>query len=130
MAQEDLTAYLETAVHKGFVASPRYFSFGDYLTYFVKQDRCYSRRVNELLTVYISVDDGSLVGCKVKGVRCVLKRINEMHVLVSDKRLTIGMFFFSVAAITKELSSRDQVLDYAKRLPATEIPCGELAVAA
>lgn len=130
MAQEDLMTYWRRTKHKGFTPMPRYYKYGDYLTYFVKPDRCVSQRVNEFLVVYRSVDNGSLVGCKIKGVARVMKRIKEMHVLVADSELTIGLFIFSTAAITKELGSRDKVLDCAKEIPLANIPMKELATAA
>ena len=136
MATASLTAtatladYLSTAKHKGFKSAPRYFKHGDHLTYFVKEDRCHSMRVNELLTIYASVKDGSLVGCKVKGVKQVMENLKQMHILVCDEEVSIGLLFVSVAAITQEANTRDSVRDYAKQLPKTNVPKTELQLAA
>lgn len=65
---EDLKSYLDTHPYKGWKRKPRYFKYGDFLTYFTKQDRCTGKRIDEFLTIYTSIEDGSVVGYKIKGV--------------------------------------------------------------
>lgn len=71
----DLAEYRRTATHKGFDGKPKYFAIGDYLTYFVSERRCFSRRVNEWLTIYTAVDNGELVGVKVKGLSVIMPTV-------------------------------------------------------
>lgn len=75
MGSTTVTTYLENNPHKGFSKQPHYYKVGDYLTFFADERRCLAVRVNELLTVYVSVDDNSLVGCKVKGVARVMQSL-------------------------------------------------------
>lgn len=61
--------YLKTRVKKPFNSRPRYFPVGDYLTCFVSERRCWSRRINEWLTLYEDIETGEVVGVKVKGLQ-------------------------------------------------------------
>jgi len=125
-----LKDYLATASHKGFNPVPRYYSVGDYLTYFARPDRCTTKRINELLTIYVA-EDGSLVGCKVKGISLVMKDLKKLHVCVSDGKLTLGLLFVSLAALTKEAETRKDMLELASKLnPGAVIPANELPIAA
>lgn len=65
---ENLKEYLASARHKGFVRRPRFFELGDYMTYFFSEERCWSERVDEYLTIYTGVESGELVGVKIKGI--------------------------------------------------------------
>jgi hypothetical protein len=112
------------------MGQPHYYPVGDYLTFFAGESRCFAVRVNELLTVYLSTEDDSLVGCKVKGVARVMEQLKAMHVVVSDGSITLGLFFVSVAAITEEENTRRKVLNYAKNFPEARIPKEVLNVAA
>ena len=64
-----LKEYLATHPYKGFKPEPRYYKYGDYLTYYAKEDRCYAKIIDRFLTVYISIMDGSIVGCKINNVK-------------------------------------------------------------
>ena len=72
MKEQNLKEYLDTHSHKGFQAKPRYYKYGDFLTYFAKENRCVGKVIDEFLTVYISNEDGSIIGCKVKNVKQAL----------------------------------------------------------
>ncbi len=77
MAQ-DLKQYLAEHPCKGFKAVPHYFPGEDFVTYYHRDERCYSRRVDSLLTVYLSLETHQLVGCKIKGVRQLLERVSAV----------------------------------------------------
>ena len=64
-----LKEYLATHPYKGFKPQPRYYKFGDYLTYFAKPDRCTGKTIDEFLTVYRSIEDDSIVGVKIKNLK-------------------------------------------------------------
>lgn len=122
MGDASIKTCMEKYPHRGFSKQPHYYPVGDYLTYFADERRCFAIRVNELLTVYVSTADSSLVGCKVKGIALVMEQWEKLHVRVSDLDLTLRLFFFSVAAITEETETREQVFQYASQLPAIKIP--------
>ena len=53
--KNDLDQYLAENPCKGFRPGPRYFPTGDYLTLYVKDGAVYAERVDDLLTVYLSM---------------------------------------------------------------------------
>ena len=99
---EDLKQYLAEHRCKGFRAAPHYFANGDFLTYFMCEDRCFAERVDELLTVYIAFDTKEVVGCKIKGVSQVLKTAGNFGVALGDGEVRLGFLFFAGAATAKD----------------------------
>ena len=93
-----LADYLRDRRPKGFRSAPSYFPLGDYLTYFVSDEPCHARRVDDVVTVYLSNDTDRLVGCKVKGVKHILKTAGDFGVGLGDAAFRLGFFFFAGAA--------------------------------
>jgi hypothetical protein len=81
-----------------FSARPHFYADEDFLTYFINDNRCFARRVNELVTIYTDCRTGELVGCKVKGVRRILSNIEGFNVKVTDGNTTLGLLFLSLLA--------------------------------
>jgi hypothetical protein len=99
----DLKEYLQ--IHKGgnFNPVPHYFASGDYVTYYFRNERCYAQRVDDLLTVYLSLDNHELVGCKIKGVKHILKTAGTFGVQVDCGQVSMGfLFYFGVAGAKDE----------------------------
>ena len=93
-----------------FRSEPQYFEDGDFVTYFFKDDIYHAERVDELLTVYVSDRTKELIGCKIKGVRAILKQADALFVTIKDvsSGIKLGMLF--MAAIT--MSEPDKAKDY------------------
>lgn len=85
-----------------FASTPHFYGEEDFLTYFVNENRCFARRVSEVVTVYVDAETGELVGCKVKGIRGILGNIRGFHVRVSDGTTTLGLLFLSLLAEAPE----------------------------
>ena len=107
MAQ-DLMTYLEGRESAGFEPHPYYSPDGDFLTFFFRDDDHYAERVDELLTVYLSMKDGELVGCKIKGVRRILDTLDKFGVEIEDGGLLLSFLFLSGALLSGALSQNDQ----------------------
>jgi hypothetical protein len=74
---------------------PHYFPSGDYLTYYVSDERCRARRIDDFLTVYLAEGSDQLVGCKIKGVRHILKEAGSFGCGLDDADgVRLGLFFF------------------------------------
>ena len=58
---EDLMSYLDGREATGFEPRPFYSPDGDFLTFYFREDDHYAERVDELLTVYLSMDTQELV---------------------------------------------------------------------
>lgn len=99
---DNLKDYLQSAKCKGFQPIPQDFAKGDFLTHYFKDARCHSKRVDDLLTVYLADDTGELVGCKIKGVKHILRNAGQFGVLVKTKFVHLGLFFFVGAASSKD----------------------------
>lgn len=100
MAQ-NLKQYLDTHPPKGFKPVPHYFPNGDFVTYYFRPDRCYSQRVDDLLTVFLAMGNNELVGCKIKGVSHILKSAGNFGVTLDDGDVRLGFFFFVGAATAR-----------------------------
>jgi len=101
MAQ-NLKEYLAERKCQGFKPVPHYFANGDFVTYYLSDERCYAQRVDDLLTVYLSMQTHELAGCKIKGVRHILQTAGDFGVTIDGKDVRLGLFFFIGAAMAKD----------------------------
>ncbi len=129
---QDLKQYLAEHPCKGFKPIPQYFLEGDFITWYHKDVRCYARRVDDMLTVYLAMDDHQVVGCKITGVRQLLETAGEFGVTVTGTSVKPGYFFLWGARVAREEDQKKQYreLDRLARnaevcLPAS--PSGEWA---
>src|SRR5262245_22916350 len=76
---KNLSEHLDERPAKGFRPVPHYFPSGDFVSYFFRNDRCYARQVDELLTVYLAFGSDELVGCKIKGVKHILRAAGDFE---------------------------------------------------
>lgn len=63
-----LIDFLDGREPQGFESRPIYCRDGDFITLHLCDGDYYAERVDELLTVYLSPENNSLVGCKIKGI--------------------------------------------------------------
>lgn len=89
---KEFASYLKSNRPTGaFVAKPFYERKTDSLIFYVKDTRSYSKRLNELITLFLSDADNSLVGCEIKGVKRMLKRVDGCIVKVHDKKIKLSL---------------------------------------
>ncbi len=105
MAQ-NLDEYLATHQPQEFRAVPHYSAQGDFVSYYFRNDPCYAERVDDLLTVFLTFDTKELVGCKIKGVKHILRTAGNFGVFLDDADVRLGMFFFIGAALAKDEAQR------------------------
>jgi hypothetical protein len=123
-ATMSLVDRLRTDSHRGFVSRPRYYAHGDYLTYFIDPARCHARRISSLVTVYTAVEDGGLVGIKIKGVERLMKTLEAFFFTASDGKVSLGMLLLSAAVIEKE--STEQLKELSKKFGNAPVPLGHM----
>ena len=75
-----------------FTPRPYYEPAGDSLIFYARNEQSYAKRINRLLTVFLSFHDNSLVGCEVKGVQRMLRIAGDFGVLVQDRKVKLGLF--------------------------------------
>jgi hypothetical protein len=126
MAKE-LTQYLKSHPAQGFVSRPQYFADGDFVSYFLTNERCYAQRVDSVLTMYHSMTTHDLVGCKIKGVRRLLDKLGKFNVLIEDTEGTqLGLLFLAAASLSDEPSRRDEYEKLGQKLGQMKIQTEEL----
>jgi hypothetical protein len=124
---ENLTEYLRGRKAKRFVPRPMYFPDGDFVSYFLKDERAYARRVDDLLTVYVSMKTDELVGCKIKGVRRLLKKLGEFGVMIDDREgAVLGLLFLAAASLTDDPSQKEEYERIGQKIGSAIIEKGEL----
>jgi hypothetical protein len=106
---ENLSEYLRERKGGGgdnFRPVPHYFPDGDFLTYHFRDEPCYARRVDDLLTVYLSMQTHEPVGCKLDGVARILRQAGDFGVSVGDGNVKLGFFLFLGAARARDADRR------------------------
>ncbi len=99
---KNLNEYLEGRKGGGFRSVPHYFASGDFVTYYLRNDRCHARRVDDWLTVYLTVDTDELVGCKIERVKHVLRAAEEYGMPLGKGTVHLGLFLFLGAVLAKD----------------------------
>ncbi len=96
---EDLMQYLEGKTAQGFEPRPFYSPEGDFLVFYFREDEAFAERVDELLTVYRSMELREFVGCKIKGVRHLVETLRNFGVSIEpeDHSLRLSLLFLSAA---------------------------------
>jgi hypothetical protein len=91
--EQSLDEYLKTHKCEGFSAVPHYFAEGDYVTFYFRDERCYERRVDDLLTVYLSMATNDLMGCKIKSVKHLLETAGNLFVSIDAGKVKLAFLF-------------------------------------
>jgi hypothetical protein len=96
---ENLMQYLEGKTSQGFTRRPYYSPDGDFLVYYVHPDEAIAERVDDLLTVYRSMETREFVGCKIKGIRRLVETLRNFGVSIEaeDSSLTLSILFLTAA---------------------------------
>ena len=118
-------SYLDGREATGFEPRPFYSPDGDFLTFYFRKDDYYAERVDELLTVNLSMDTQELVGCKVKGVRRILDTLGKLGVLVDDREVKMSFLFLS-GAFSREDARRKRYVEIGTRTRGIRINPKEL----
>jgi len=109
---DNLMDYLSGQPAPKFSPSLLYSEDGDFITYFFSNAECYGHRVDDLLTVYLSVNGDDLVGCKVKGVARIVGELGSFGMNLNDLDAKLSLLFMGGAIV----SQPGQNIDYYRRL--------------
>ena len=123
---KDLMKYLETKKPRGFLRRPYYGQEEDSLTFYFDNAESYARRVDQLLTVFLSLKTDELVGFQVKGVRENLKRLGEFGIAIKHGKVRCGLFFHLLAFLAEKPTQRKKYLDLSERTKDFELELDEL----
>jgi hypothetical protein len=103
---EKLTEYLKEHPPKGFRPVPFYSEVGDIITFFSRDVRCYEERLDDLVTIYLSMEARELVGCKIKGVKHLLQTIGNFGVSIDSGKIKLAFFFVLGQKIARDPEQR------------------------
>jgi hypothetical protein len=126
MAEELLMDYLSDKKAEVFRPHPHYYRDSDSLAFFLKDGDVVARRVDELLTVYVSAETEELVGAKIKGVRQILSTLGNFGVTIKDAGLTLGMLFLAGMAVSRELAGKSEYIRVGEFVKSVPIDVNEL----
>lgn len=119
---ESLKERLEADIPSGLLKEPQYYIAGDYLTYFDSDEECYAFRVNDLLTIYTGIGSGKLVGCKIKGVMAVLRKVRGMKIEIHAEEISMAFLFLQIGFETKGPEEQRQLSEVAARFGGAPVP--------
>lgn len=111
----NLMKHLEKARPKGFEPRPYYGPHEDSLTFYFDNAESYGRRVDELLTLFLSLKTNALVGCQVKGVRKNLKRLGDFGISIKHGKVRLDLFFHLLAFLAEKPAQRKKYLELSER---------------
>jgi len=126
-----LTEYLErNRPAKEFRPVLQYIPDGDCLTFYFKPDASYAERVDDLLTVYRSEETGELTGCEIKGVQCILKRLEKFGVRIMEKSVDLRILFagYGLSVTEPKLAPLEELRQAAEKADA-RVDADELVLA-
>jgi hypothetical protein len=118
---KDLMKYLETAKPKGFEPRPYFGPEEDSLTFYFDNAESYGKRVDDLLTLFLSVKTDQLVGCQVKGIRKNLKRLGNFGLAIKHGKIRLDLFFHLLAFLAEKPQQRQKYLDLSQRIKDVEV---------
>ncbi|MGA2621799.1 MAG: hypothetical protein ABSF26_29715 [Thermoguttaceae bacterium] len=115
----DLTDYLAGREPRAFTPHPHYSRDADSLTFFFRDEDAIAKRVDELLTVYVSAEGDELVGAKIKGVQQVLLTLGNFGVTIKDAGFTLGTLFLGCMAVSREPARHEyeRLGEFVKSIP-------------
>jgi hypothetical protein len=122
----DLMDYLAGKEARNFRPHPQYSRDGDFLTFFFRDDDAIAKRVDELLTVYVSAETDELVGAKIKGVQRILSTLGDFGVTIKDAKLTLGMLFLAGMAVSREPGHKNEYIRVGEFVKSVPIDAEEL----
>ena len=111
----DLMKYLEKVRPKRFTPRPYYGHDEDCLTFYFDNAESYARRVDELLTVFLSLKKNELIGCQVKGIRSNLKRLGQFGITIKHGKIRLDLVFHLLAFLAEKPAQRKRYLELSER---------------
>lgn len=123
---KDVMKYLVRKKPRGFQPRPYYGSEEDSLTYYFNNAESYARRVDQLLTLFLSAKTDDLVGFQVKGVREKLKQLGGFGIAIKHGRVRCDLFFHLLAFLAEKPAQRQKCLDLSQRTKNVDLELDEI----
>lgn len=103
---EQLRDYLDAGLKRSgeFKAQPIYEPHSDTLIFYARPDASYAERINQRLTLHLSLEDDSLIGCEIKGIKPIFKDCKLFGAWVEDSSIKLGIILLVAAGENEELN--------------------------
>jgi hypothetical protein len=85
---------IASAPSSPFRGQPWYNSAGDCMIWYFSDRESYGERIDDKLTVYRCLSGDDLVGCQVKGVGALLKKLGSFNVEFHEKGVSLALLFY------------------------------------
>jgi hypothetical protein len=107
----------------------QYIPEGDCLIFYFKPDSSYAERLDELLTVYRSEENGQITGCEIKGIKCIFKRLGDFGLLSQKKSIDVRIIFggYRLSAIEPKQEPIEELRQAAEKANA-HVDAGEMVL--
>lgn len=106
---ETLIEYVSGKKPARFTPCPFYVSEGDSLSFYVSNEESYAERVDELLTVYKSIRTEEMVGCQIKGIHAILRKLGSFGVKLENGQAGLMMLFCAYQLTTEVPPPRETI---------------------
>jgi hypothetical protein len=82
-----------------FRPEPYYDAEADTLFFYARDVQSFAKRLNPILTLFLSAEDESLVGCKLKGVQRILECLKRLDLKIHDDEIDLTILL-NLALVT------------------------------
>jgi len=118
---KDLMKLVDSTKPRGFEPHPYFGLEEDCLTFYFDNAESYGKRIDDLLTLFLSVKNNELVGCQVKGIRKNLKRLGHFGIAIKHGKIRLDLFFHLLAFLAEKAPQRQKYLDLSQRIRDVEV---------
>lgn len=108
------------------IETPRFNKLGDYLEIFFDEELNYAERIDGILTVFRSVEDGAINGCKICNVSTLAKNASTMLEIKDDE---VQLRFLLLSAMSTG-PGKDYYYDLSERAGSLTIGISDMLDAA
>jgi hypothetical protein len=89
----------------------------DALTIYFKPDADYSKRLNDHITLYLSIESQQIVGCRIKGIKGILDDLPN-YIEVRQPKLSLVFLPFRGAAVDeRERNAINELAQATRNMP-------------
>jgi hypothetical protein len=128
----DFLEHLEKSEPPPFTSPQVYYgSKEDVLTLYFRPDESYAHRLNNLVTIFLTLSNDELVGCQIKGLCRKLKSDGNFSVAIKrNELLELGLFFYVLAYEAPDREPRNRLLELGDMAKGVELDTKEMALSA
>jgi hypothetical protein len=122
MAEEIMTLHerIDAGDPQPLVVRPHYSPIGDIVTLYFDDREAYEERADEIVTLYRARANGDLVGCKIKGVVALIRKLGAYHLEIKNSRVKLAFLFMGAALEDANPERKAIYTDLSRRYGAIE----------